>query len=319
MLSLIGRAATRRLISAPAPTSSYRIVVSRLAAVTLGPNRDFVRSLTQGTKKSSTATTTKSATKPTATKGRTKTSTKATASKPKSKAKAKAKSKSKTKSAKSKPALRKKKVLTPEQKAALERKILRETALFTEPKPLPDNAWRVFVAEQTTNKPNNPLELGTRMSQLSQQMKGLPASEQQRLATTAQQNRLSNAAAYKAWVESHTPVQINSAIKARQLLKRKYGIPKSSLKTIRDERLPKKPTSAYSLFTKARWASGELAGLKVTEAAKEIGRQWKALPETERHAYEDLSKSNSEHYDKEVQSVLHREVRRRPSRVPDSP
>ncbi|KAI0140985.1 hypothetical protein F4776DRAFT_613511 [Hypoxylon sp. NC0597] len=327
MLSIVGRAAIRRLISAPSPTSSYRIVVSRLVATPLGCNRDFIRSLTGGTKKASTTTktatktgakgatktttkaTAKAKTKPTATKGRTKQSTKA--KKPKSKAAAKSKSKAS-------PKKREKKPLTPEKQAVLERKELKKTALYTEPKPLPDTPWKLFVVEQTKNKGGNPADLRSKMMQLAQDFRALPASEQQRLANTAEQNKVSNAAAYKAWVESHTPVEINSAIKARQQLKRKYNIPKSALKTIHDERLPKKPVNAFSLFTKARWASGDFSNASIIEASKQIGSEWKALADTERHAYEDLAKSAIGDYEKKVESVLHRPLYRRPSQTPES-
>ncbi|KAI1143421.1 hypothetical protein F5Y05DRAFT_408866 [Hypoxylon sp. FL0543] len=317
MLSAIGRAATRRLISAPASTSSYRIAVSRLAANPLASSRIFVRTVTRATKKD--ATTTKSAAKPAATKGRAKQTTKAKASQSKAKtAKSKPKAKSKSKTAaksrsqsRAKPGPKRKKALSPEKKAILERKELKKTALFTEPKPLPDTPWIVFVAEHTKNKSRVPGELRSTMAKLSQDYKALPASERQRLVSVAEQNKLSNAAAYKAWVESHTPVQMHNAIKARASLKRKYNIPTGAVKTIRDDRLPKKAINAYSLFTRARWASGDFANSNIPDASKQISRQWKALPETERHAYEDLAKSSMEHYEKEVESVLHRQVQHR--------
>ncbi|OTA96985.1 hypothetical protein M434DRAFT_392429 [Hypoxylon sp. CO27-5] len=322
MLSIVGRAAIRRLISAPYPTSSYRIVVSRLAATPLGCNRDFIRSLTGGKTKASTTTktatkgraktttkaTAKAKTKPTSTKGRTKQSTKA--KKPTSKAAAKSKSKAS-------PTGRAKKPLSPEKKAVLERRELRKTALYTEPKLLPDTPWTIFVVEQTKGKTGGPDILRNKMAQIAQDFKTLSSSEQQRLANIAEQNKLKNGAAYKAWVESHTPVEINHAIRARQVLKRKFNIPKSALKTIHDERLPKLPANSYSLFTKARWASGDFSNTKVGEAAKQIGREWKALTDTERHAYEDLAKAAHDDYEKQVESILHRSLYRRSPQPPE--
>lgn len=92
-----------------------------------------------------------------------------------------------------------------------------------------------------------------------------------------------NKATYKAWVESHDPQAIYDANLARRLLKKKYDIPKATLKLIRDERLPKRPVTAFALFSKARWASGEYANSgSVTAVASKLGEEWKSLTPAER-------------------------------------
>ena len=117
------------------------------------------------------------------------------------------------------------------------------------------------------------------------------ANSFQRLEEIAQKNKITAAAQYKAWVQTFTPVEVNEANNARQTLKRKYNIPKNSLKLIDDDRQPKRPRTAYAIFTKARWASGDL-GNKVTDAAKAIGREWRSLSDNEKQVGQFFEHSN---------------------------
>lgn len=42
---------------------------------------------------------------------------------------------------------------------------------------------------------------------------------------------------------------------------------------------------AYAQFTKARWASGDLRGVPIVDAAKLIAEEWKALPEAQKKVW----------------------------------
>lgn len=66
------------------------------------------------------------------------------------------------------------------------------------------------------------------------------------------------------------------------LLKKKYNYPSRSVKTIQDDRIPRRPANAFTLYTKARWASGDYANSPIVEGAKAIGQEWKNLAKTER-------------------------------------
>ncbi len=44
-----------------------------------------------------------------------------------------------------------------------------------------------------------------------------------------------------------------------------------------DERAPKRPNAPYIVFSKERWASGDFKNLRVAEASRLIGAEWKAL------------------------------------------
>ncbi|KAL7629353.1 hypothetical protein AAE478_000873 [Parahypoxylon ruwenzoriense] len=316
MLYSIARAAIGRLTSAAAATSSRRIVAANalthqklgISRFSYGAIRSFAAA---GRPKTSAkaAATKKTVKKTTVAKKTTKTAAKGTAKKPTTAKKATSKTKT---AAKPKPRSRQK-PLSPEKKAILERKELKKTALFEEPKALPDSHWTIFVMEQTKGKKDSPVGLRERMSQLAEAFRRLPAAEVQRLESVTVDNKITNGEEYKKWVESHTAQDVNNANRARQLLKRKYNFPKGQLKVIRDSRLPKKPTTAFLQFTKSRWASGEFADRKISESAKIIGQEWKKLPDTERLIFRDLAKTDLERYEKEVASVLNRAVFRRPA------
>ncbi|KAI1082853.1 hypothetical protein F5B20DRAFT_486872 [Whalleya microplaca] len=333
MLFPIGRAVTKQLALATAGSLSRRIVLTRLAASTpvqqlviLKPGCNSVRGFATRDSQTTSAATGRAKKTTTATKKPTKKSTateakqskaksskakssKATSSKAKS-SKAKS-SKAKSSKAKSSKAKKPKKPKGPISKsaaqklAAAKKRELRSKALFTEPARLPENAWLAHVYEQTKGK-----NAAVDFNQISQKFKELSASELQRLEHVAQENKVANAAAYKAWVESHTPAEMEQAIKARATLKRVHNIPrgKSTSKAIHDDRIPKRPASAYMLFVKARWASGDYAGLKFQDGVKTQAQEWKNLPAAQRHPYEELSKAEWERYVKAASSVLGRSV-----------
>ena len=88
------------------------------------------------------------------------------------------------------------------------------------------------------------------------------------------------AAERKAFIESHTVEQIRDANNARARLNRK-GVYKSKLAKLKD---PREPISIgpYALFTRERWASGDMKGIEVVQAAKLIGQEWRALSADEK-------------------------------------
>lgn len=94
----------------------------------------------------------------------------------------------------------------------------------------------------------------------------------------ANQNKASNETAYRQWIESHTPAIIHEANLARQHLKR-LGV---SVPQLQDHRQVKGPRGSYNYFHQSRTQSGDLRGLKVPEAAKLIGREWRGLSASEK-------------------------------------
>lgn len=94
----------------------------------------------------------------------------------------------------------------------------------------------------------------------------------------ANQNKAANATAYRQWIESHTPTIIHDANLARQHLRR-LGV---SAPQLQDDRQVKGPRGPFTWFHQERLQSGDLRGLKIAEAAKLTGREWKALSASEK-------------------------------------
>ncbi|KAI1281033.1 hypothetical protein F5Y07DRAFT_316809 [Xylaria sp. FL0933] len=303
MLFSIGRSATRRLASAAIATSSTRSVVFRATTKVQfgapGFNRRFPQAIrgyaTAGRpKKAPTSATTK--------KTPAKKPVKKSTAKPKAKAKAKAKPKPKPKPKQR--ATRAKKPVSEERKGILERQALRRAALFEEPKTQATTPWPLFIAEQTQGRKGIVTD---KIAELSREYKALPSSELQRLKSKAEQAKASNEVNYKAWLESHSPQEIYEANLARKNLKRKYNIPKGPVKILLDHRLPKRPSTAYALFTKARWASGDYSGENgLASKALAIAQEWKKLTPAERKPFEDQAASETESYSKVINALVSR-------------
>ncbi|KAI0200092.1 hypothetical protein F4808DRAFT_177492 [Astrocystis sublimbata] len=331
MLSTIGRSSTGQLASVTLATSFVRSLALRPAARSrfsapgiYKPATQAIRGLTSTatsrpkkapatTKKPATASAKKTPTsvakKPAAkakatatTKGRVKPKAKATG---KTKAKAKVK---KARPAKKKPA---RKPLSEERKRMLERQSLKKLALFAEPKTRPVTTRTVFSSQGLKGVTGGRSEVTSMMTTLAREYKTLPANEMQRLKTLSDQNKLANASDYKAWTESLPVQDVYDANLARRTLKNKFDYPKGSLKLIKDDRLPKRPPQPYSLFMKARWASGEFTEIRRTEGLQgfkrislQVSTEWKALTAAERQPYVDLAQAEHERLLKSTNNVV---------------
>lgn len=295
MLTAIGRASVQRvLVRGSALATATPSFVRAVAPA----SRTFTTSLWS---RSPTASE-KSATK---TKKAKTTTAKKTAAKPKTAEKKVAKKKKAAPKPKPKK-VKVKKVLTPDEKLKKDIRELKVKGLFKkEPKMLPDTKWTVFTSANVTG--------GTRlidqMAIVSREFKSLSESEMQSLIDTAAENKIANETAYKAWVESYSPREIYDANVARRTLRRKAP-GKFALRnfTIRDERQPKGPQHAFSLYMKSRWATGDLTG-KIADSAKQVAEDFKNLDPAERKAYDDLAAADLARYAKESQDILGRDVR----------
>ncbi|KAK8089849.1 hypothetical protein PG997_004810 [Apiospora hydei] len=329
MPSFIGRIAALRLAASAAATSSSRVVVAkqlggrvscppqsslpllragfvRAYATPARPKKTDAGSSTQSAGRPRKTAAAAAAPKAAAKKAATTTTKKAAAAKKATKPKKKAAS----------PPKPKKKELTEVQKAKKEKAKVREEkaelkqkALFTEPKNLPNNPWMLYVTRKSTGVTNFKENIGDRMATLSEEFKALSHADKEELQRTAEENKLQNAAAYKAWVESHTPEQIAEAQNARNTLRRKFDYPKANgTHKIRDDRQPKPPRTAWVYFFRARHGSGDFNSLSPTETLKEVAQEWKNLSTVDRQPFDDLAAADLTRYKKEVESTLHREI-----------
>src|SRR5690349_14460733 len=104
----------------------------------------------------------------------------------------------------------------------------------------------------------------------------------------ANQNKEKNAHAHSQWLSQFTPQQVHEANSARKQLKKIHLArhpklkPTSKYAPLHDDRLLKRPVTAYVHFTQDRHASGDFKGMAIAESAKLIGREWKALSANEK-------------------------------------
>ncbi|KAK1600496.1 uncharacterized protein LY79DRAFT_574794 [Colletotrichum navitas] len=290
MLTAIGQAATRRLFLRAAPLAGPR-------------TQPVVRAARRGFSTSQWARMPAAKASSTTTKTKKSTEAKDGAAPKKATAKTKTKEKAATKPKKEKKPVIKKPVkeLTPEEKQKLDVKKWKKLALLPDPKKLPTTKWLVYTGE-ANNDVKSATELMMRTKEKSESFKNLSSYELQRLQEKADENKLINNATYKAWVESHAPRDIVEANRARLRLRKASGrlIPAP----IRDDRLPTRAPTSYGLYTKARWASGDYAGLPLPVANNRISEEWRDLSESEKGAYRDLSKAERDRYERDALNVL---------------
>ncbi|KAI9779037.1 MAG: hypothetical protein M1816_003766 [Peltula sp. TS41687] len=201
---------------------------------------------------------------------------------------------------------RTKTVLTDEQKTKAKIRALKKLMLV-EPKRLP---YTVFIQVQT--------ELaraahGLQAKEASQRYKSLTPAELEHYNHIVNQNVVANDAAYKTWVESHTPDAIRVANNARRALNnlqanQKPGSPRSrKFPPIKDQRQPKRTTTQYTLFFTDRHRSGDFRHMPIPEAAKLIGREWRELSANDKEKYVQRAKADRSRYVQEYKTVFNRD------------
>lgn len=101
----------------------------------------------------------------------------------------------------------------------------------------------------------------------------------------AHTNTEAQRAELKRWVESHSAEEIAIANTARASLRRQEdrqkGCP-SKFSPIHDERAVKRGLNPFLQFSINRNASGDFKNISITERAKLIGQEWKALSAEEK-------------------------------------
>lgn len=200
---------------------------------------------------------------------------------------------------KSKPKGRPKKVVSKEEKHALkekeERRALKQAVLKT-PKQLPASAYTVLLTELIREKGFSNVSEAAR--QASETYKNLPLQQRQVKVSiflsiesllieddkeheqTAESNKALNHAAYEAWVQSHTPLQIKEANHARAKL-RKNGAMKR-LPTIIDSRQVKRPANAMLFYASEQRAAGHFKDMSLGDGTKEMFKRYSQLSEHEK-------------------------------------
>ncbi|GIK02775.1 hypothetical protein Aspvir_006836 [Aspergillus viridinutans] len=206
--------------------------------------------------------------------------------------------------AKAKPKPRKK--MTDKQKEAKKAekvkelvKQLKKTALEP-PKKLIENPWNLAIATVAKEIQARGVKGPDFVTQCSQLAQSISAEERERIATEAEANKAANAAAYDAWIQQHTPLQIKEANAARRRLN---NIKNTSLRLLRDPRQVKRPRTAYLLYMLDRTAEGDFKYMKAKDIALRVTEEWKGLTSTEKEKYLRQAEEDRERYRQEYFEV----------------
>jgi hypothetical protein len=58
--------------------------------------------------------------------------------------------------------------------------------------------------------------------------------------------------------------------------------PLHTWRPIPDDRIPKRPITPMFFFTKEKYASGDMKGIKLPDIARLVAKEWAALPPSDR-------------------------------------
>ncbi|RDW76371.1 HMG-box domain-containing protein [Aspergillus mulundensis] len=192
-----------------------------------------------------------------------------------------------------------------EKKKREELRQLKKIALQL-PKKLPQNYIAVALLDKyhMVDKSDNPTanEAFRRAHDI---VRSISPEEKQRYADQGKANKVANEAALKAFVESHSPLQILEANRARRRLARLRTQTKCTL--IHDERLVKPPRASWIFF----FTENRDKNADVWDASKALKSEWKNLSESEKSKYKRLAKEDRARYERE-----HLEVYGYPARKP---
>ncbi|KAF2856236.1 hypothetical protein T440DRAFT_383814, partial [Plenodomus tracheiphilus IPT5] len=303
----LARLAQRALPIRSASHTSAARTLWRARAVALHARRSMA---TTAAAAKPTATVKKAVKAKAATTAASKTATKKTASATKARPRAAAKKTTAKKSTAKKAAPKKKAVakrvkkpLTEEAKLKVEIAALRKTALKVPVSRASLSGYNAYIQEHSPKgSGHESAVIRGNIAALAKSFKELTPAEVEHYNHLAIQKTAAKRAEYKAWVESYTPDEIRLANNARRLLRkklvntRKGGRP-SHTDPLVDERVPKKPSSAYVKFSADRFASGDFKGISIAESAKLIASEWKALRTDEKEKYKSSYAADRKRFD----------------------
>ncbi|KAK4449470.1 hypothetical protein QBC34DRAFT_405040 [Podospora aff. communis PSN243] len=174
--------------------------------------------------------------------------------------------------------------------------------LGEEPTKLPANSWNVYVAKSMKGTSGG---LMAAIPDLVTKFKALSHDQRAALANEARENHATNKAAFRSWVHTKSLAEIYQANMARRALKRVgVKIPAAKLSRIKDDRFPKQPSSAFSFFLRARFESGDMAGVHVRDAAQPLVQEWNSLSESDRQPYLAMSQARTAAHEAESSVIF---------------
>jgi len=204
------------------------------------------------------------------------------------------------------------------KEAAQKEKLVELKKLALDPPPCPSvSAYTTFTAEKIramgplVGEDGQRLALGDRMKSVAAEWKALGPADIEHYNHLARVKSETSEAAYKSYVERHTPEEIRIANVARKELNKKYPTkPGKKLKypEIKDERVVTRPRNAFIQYVTNRASSPDFNNIRAVDRMKLIGAEWKELSASEKAKYEDLAKQDKTRYIEEYKHTYGRDV-----------
>ncbi|RKF61503.1 putative hmg box protein [Erysiphe neolycopersici] len=195
------------------------------------------------------------------------------------------------------------KVLSSQEKLAIKTMTLKAQALRP-PKKLPSSARTTYMAKNLKGTSGD--EITSRFTEVSQAWKNITQHEREEYESLARANRDKNEKVLTEWLSNYTPDQIRTANNARRQISKMDEV-KKYWKKIQDPRLPKQPSTRFTIFTQERFKSGDFKGVDVLDATKQLVKEYFALSPVERKKYHDKFLQSRNQYIKDHIAAFNRE------------
>ncbi|KAJ6131178.1 hypothetical protein N7523_001638 [Penicillium sp. IBT 18751x] len=168
------------------------------------------------------------------------------------------------------------------------------------PAKLTASAWPLGVKEMYESVNSGSGTSQEKLTEAITKLKALSPEEYKKLEEKAAKNRATNAANYEAWIKTHTPKQIKEANSARRSLSR---LQKKRIALLEDDRLVKRPRTAYFFFMLERIRDGDLKGKRGPDVTRIVGEEWSKLTEYEKQPYKNKQAEDRTRFEREYKEV----------------
>ncbi|KAK6515441.1 hypothetical protein TWF506_007776 [Arthrobotrys conoides] len=215
---------------------------------------------------------------------------------------------------KKKPAAKKKKAAPKKKKVVKKKNVVKkpgiqvqyDKALGNAP-PKKTNTYNLFFME-TLSSIDPTLKVAERAKKVAEKWRTITDAEKKTWSDRAAEETIKKKAQYAQWLAKQNPFDIEAANNARRSIRgyrEKKGI-KGSRPTskIKDDRLVKRPRTAWIFFMQDKYHTGLVENVGPKEKMAKLAEAWKATTATEKKKYEDLSAKDTIRYKTERAEFL---------------
>ncbi|KAL2872096.1 uncharacterized protein BJX67DRAFT_99092 [Aspergillus lucknowensis] len=184
------------------------------------------------------------------------------------------------------------------QKAKEKRDLVRDLkdAALEPPKALPTIARVIAIGRRMIEMRGQSKSATEALKEASDYFRSLNAEERQHYHDLANANKTANAAAYEAWLKSHTPRQILEANLARRKLAKIKG---KKLILLHDDRVVKRPRVPFIMYMQEMRRVEDPRPESATEQLQRYAGEWREMSDAEKEKYIQMTRDDQERYERE--------------------